>query len=81
MIDSGASGNYVRRCPLEGNQSYEEALQAQKGDTISVRLATRTLVTESKSVNLREKVFDFDSIERCQVLIFDSKYVIILGLS
>ena len=66
LIDSSASGNYVRRCSLEGNPRYAEALKANKGDTITVRLATGTLVTAPKcSVNLGVKFFDFDSIERC----------------
>ena len=34
LIDSGASGNYVRRKSLGGSQQYAEALKAQKGDTI-----------------------------------------------
>ena len=36
-IDSGASGNYVRRYSLEGNPHYVEALKAHKGDAITVR--------------------------------------------
>ena len=48
LIDSGASGNYVRRCSLEGNPRYVEALEAHKGDKITVRLATGTLVTAPK---------------------------------
>ena len=40
-----------------------EALKAHKGDTITVRLATGTLVTALKvPVNLSVKFFDFDSI-------------------
>ena len=66
MIYSGASGNYVRRCSLEGNPRYVEALKAHKGDTITVRLATGILVTAPKVlVNLGVKFFDFDNIERC----------------
>ena len=48
LIDSGASGNYVRRCSLEGNPRYVEALETHEGDTITVRLATGTLVTAPK---------------------------------
>ena len=56
LIDSGASGNYVRRCSLEGNPRYGEALKAHKGDTITVRLATGTLATAPKvPVNLGVK--------------------------
>ena len=56
LRDSGASGNYVRRCSLDGNQCYPEALQAQISDTITVRLATRTLFTVPKvPVNLNVK--------------------------
>ena len=37
LIDSGASGNYFRRCSLEGKPRYVEVLEAHKGDTITVR--------------------------------------------
>ena len=64
-IDSGASVNYVKRCSLEGNPRYVEALEAHKGNNITVRLATGTLVTATKVlVNLGVKFFDFDSIKR-----------------
>ncbi|RAW26018.1 hypothetical protein PC110_g17575 [Phytophthora cactorum] len=66
LIDSGASGNYTRRSTLEGSQQYTEALEVQTRDSISVRLATGTLVTVSKvSVDLGVKFLDFDSVERC----------------
>ena len=63
-----------------------EALKAHKGDTITVRLATGTLVTAPKvPVNLSVKFFDFDSIERYLVLNFWTRYMISslvwLGLS
>ena len=48
LIDSGAYGNYVGRYSLEGNPRYVGALEAHGGDTITVRLATRTLVTAPK---------------------------------
>ena len=48
-IDSGASVNYVKRCSLEGNPRYVEALEAHKGDTITVRLVTGTLVTRTQN--------------------------------
>ena len=38
----------MRRCSLEVNQQYAEAFQAQKGDTIILRLAVGTLVTVAK---------------------------------
>ncbi|KAG3144703.1 hypothetical protein PC128_g24341 [Phytophthora cactorum] len=82
LIDSGASGNYARRSTLEGSQRYAEALDVQTRDTISVRLATGTLVTVSKvSVDLGVKFFDFDSVERCLVLDLDSRYDLILGMA
>ena len=82
LIDSGASGNYVRRGSLEGNPRYVEALEAHKGDTITVRLVTGALVTASKaSVNLGVKLFDFDSIERLLVPDLDSRYDRILGMA
>ena len=60
LIDSGPSSNYVRQCFLGGNQRYDEALKARKGDTISVRLATGDLVTVAKvPVNLGVKFFRF----------------------
>ena len=72
LIDSGAFGNYVRRCSLEGNPRYVEALKSQMGDTIPVRLATGTLVTTSEvPVNLGVKFFEFERIERCLVLDLD----------
>ena len=53
LIDSGASGNYVRRRSLEGSQQYADALAAQKGDKVTVRLVTGTCVTVPKvPVNL-----------------------------
>ena len=82
LIDSGASGNYVRRRSLEGSQQYAEALKAQKGDTITVRLATGACVTVPKvPVNLGVKFGDFDSRERCLVLDLDSRYDLILGMA
>ena len=82
LIDSGASVNYVRCCSLEGKPRYVEANKANKGDTITVRLATGTLVIAPKvSVNLGVKFFDFASIERCLVLDLDSKYDLILGMA
>ncbi|CAH0474309.1 unnamed protein product [Peronospora belbahrii] len=45
LIDSGASGNYVRRASVEGSQQYAEALVARECDTVTVRLATGTRVT------------------------------------
>ena len=66
LIDSGESGYYVRRCSLEGNPRYVEALEAHKGDMITVRFSTGTLFTAPKvPVKLGLKFFDFDSIERC----------------
>ena len=82
LIDFGASGNYVRRCSLEGNPRYVEALEAHKGDTITVRLATDTLVTAPKvPMNLGVKFFDFDGIKLCSVLDLDSRYDHILGMA
>ena len=81
LIDSGTSGNDVKRCSLEGNPRYVEALEAHGGDTITVRLATGTLVSAPKvPVNLGVKFFDFDSMERCLVLDLDSRYDRILGM-
>ena len=45
LIDSGASGYYVRRRSLEGSKLYAEELEAQKGDSITVRHATGVRVT------------------------------------
>ncbi|KAG2999972.1 hypothetical protein PC121_g21055 [Phytophthora cactorum] len=82
LIDSGSSGNYARRSTLEESQQYAEALEVQTRDTISVRLATGTLVTVSKvSVDLGVKFLDFDTVERCLVLDLDSRYDLILGMA
>ena len=82
LIDSGASGNHVRCCSLEGNPRYVEALKAHKVDTITVRLTTGTLVTAPKvPVNLGVKFFDFDNIERCLVLDLNSRYDLNLGMA
>ena len=82
LINSGASGNYVRRQSLEGNQRYAEALKAHESDVITVRLATGTRVTVPKvPLNLGIKFLDFDSIERCLVLDLDSRYDLILGMA
>ena len=59
LIDSGASGNYFRRCSLEENPRYVEAIEAHKGDTITVRFATGTLVTTQSSCELGCEVFRF----------------------
>ena len=77
LIDSGASGNYVRYRSLEGSRQYAEA---HEGDVITVRLATGAHVTELKfPLNLSVKFLDFNSIERCLVLDLDSRYYLILG--
>ena len=82
LIDSGASSNYVRRRSLEGNQQYAEALQAQDGDSITVRLATGARVTVPKvPLNLGLNFLDFNSVERCLVLDLDSRYDLILGMA
>ncbi|KAG3063777.1 hypothetical protein PI124_g16790 [Phytophthora idaei] len=79
---SSSSGNYARRSILEGSQQYTEALEVQTRDTISVRLATGTLVTVLKvTVDLGVKFLDFDSVERCLVLELDSRYDLILGMA
>ena len=81
LIDSGASGNYVRRRSLEGIQQYSESLKAHEGDVITVRQATGNRVTVPKvPLNLGVKFLDFDSIERCLVLDLDSRYDLILGM-
>ena len=65
LIDFCASSSYVRRCSLEGNLRYVEALEAHKGDMFTIRLKTGTLLTAPKvPVSLGLKFFDFDSIER-----------------
>ena len=82
FIDSGASGNYVRRCSLEWNPRYVGALEAHGGDTITVRLATGTLVTAIKvPVNFGVKFLDSDNIERCLVLDLNLRYDLILGMA
>ena len=81
LIDSGTSGNYVRRRSLEGSKEYVDALRAQEGDLITIRLATGTRVTVPKvSLNLGVKFLDFDSVERCLFLDLDSRYDLILGM-
>ena len=75
LFDSGASGNYVRRYYPEGNTRYVGELKAHKGDAITVRLATGTLVNAPKvPVSLGVKFFDFNSTELCLVLNLDSRY-------
>ncbi|GMF19397.1 unnamed protein product [Phytophthora lilii] len=82
LIDSGASGNYARRSTIEGSQLYADALDARKGGLITVRLATRTLVTLSNvAVDLGVRFLDFNSVERCLVLDLDSRYDLILGMA
>ena len=85
MIDSGVSGNDVRCCSLEEDPRYVGAIKAHKGDTITVRLTTGTLVNAPKvPVNLGVKFFDFDSIERHLVLFLDLDMIsslVWLGLS
>ena len=82
LIDSGASGNNVQRRSLEGSQQYAEALKAQEGDVITVRLATGARVTVPKvPLNLDVKFLDSNSIERCLDLDLDSRYDLILGMS
>ena len=82
LIESGASGNYVRRSSLVGIQQYAEALHTHGMDTITVRLARGIQVTVPKvPVNLGIKFMDFDSVERCLVLDLDSRYDLILGMA
>ena len=82
MIESGASVNYVRRFSLEGSPRYVEALKAHKGYTITVSLATGTIVTAPKvPVNLGVNFFDFDSIERCLGLDLVLRYDLILDMA
>ncbi|POM79687.1 LOW QUALITY PROTEIN: Hypothetical protein PHPALM_2580 [Phytophthora palmivora] len=82
LIDSGASGNYVRRSTVEGSQLYAEALRARASDVVTVRLATGTRVTVPKvPLDLGVKFLDFDSRERCLVLDLDSRYDLILGMA
>ena len=82
LIDSGASGNYVRRSSLVGSQLYAETLQAQESDTLTVRLATGTRVTVPKvRVNLGIKFMEFDSIKRCLVLDLGARYDLILAMA
>ncbi|CAH0522642.1 unnamed protein product [Peronospora belbahrii] len=82
VIDSGASGNYVRRSTVEGSQQYAEALVARKSDTFTVRLATGTRVTVPKvPMDLNVKFLDFNSMERCLVLNLDARYNLILGMA
>ena len=82
LIDSGASGNFVRRRSLEGSQQYAEALKAQEGDVITIRLATGARVTVPKvPLNLGLKFLDFNSVERCLALDLDSRYDLILGIA
>ena len=82
LIDSGASGNYVRRSSLVGSQQYAEALSAKGGKTITVRLATGIQVTVPKvPVSLGIKFMDFDSVKLCLVLDLDSRYDLILGMA
>ena len=81
LIESGASGNYVRRRSLEGSQQYGEALKAHEGDVITVLLATGDRVTVPKVVlNLGVKFLDFNSIELRIVLDLDSRYDLTLGI-
>ena len=57
-------------------------LQAQEGDSVTVRLATGARVTVPKvSLNLGLKFLDFDSVERCLVLDLESRYDLILGMA
>ena len=73
--------NYVRRRSLERNQQYAEALKAQDGDGILVRLATGARVTVPKvPLNLDVKILGFNSFERCLDLDLDSRYDLILGM-
>ncbi|POM71719.1 Reverse transcriptase, partial [Phytophthora palmivora] len=82
LIDSGASGNYVRRSTVEGSQLYAEALRARASDVVTVRLATGTRVTVPMvPLDLGVKFIDFDSRERCLVLDLDSRYDLILGMA
>ena len=82
IIDSGASGNYVRRSSLIGSQLYAEALQAQGSDTITFHLATRKRVTVARVfVNLNVKCMGFDGVELCLVLILNTRYDLFLGMA
>ncbi|GMF42376.1 unnamed protein product [Phytophthora fragariaefolia] len=82
LVDSGASGNYTRRSMMEGSQLYAEALKARNCDIVTVHLATGTRVTVPKvPVDLGVKFLDFDSVERCLVLVLDARYDLVLGMA
>ena len=67
---------------VEGNRICAEALQAQNGDTSTVRLAigTRFSVPEVL-VKLGVMISNFDSIKRCLVVDLDSRYDLILDMA
>lgn len=69
LIEFEACENYVRRSSLGGSQLYADAIKSQRGDTVTVRLATGKRVTVPKVlVGLKLEYLDFDSVERCTVL-------------
>ncbi|KAE9342678.1 hypothetical protein PR003_g9339 [Phytophthora rubi] len=82
LIDSGASGNFVRRSTVDGSQQYAVTLQERSRDVVTVRLAMGTRVTVPKvSLDLGVKFLDFASTERCLVLDLDSRYDLVLGMA
>lgn len=63
LIDSGASSYYVRSRYFYGSQQYAEALKAQEGDSITVRLAAKVCVIISTVLlNLGLQVLGFHSV-------------------
>ncbi|OWZ14113.1 hypothetical protein PHMEG_00012447, partial [Phytophthora megakarya] len=70
LIDSGASGNYVRRSTVEGSV------------TLSLFVLRRVRVTEPKvPLDLGVKFLDFDSTEHCLILDLDQRYDLILSMA
>ena len=53
-----------------------------RADSITVRLATGVrAAVPNVPLDLGVKLLDFNSVERCLVLSFDSRYDIILGMA
>lgn len=63
-------------------QQYTEALNAQEGDSITVRLTTWFRVAVPRiAIKLSIKFCVFDDVERCLALGLDSRYDLILGMA
>lgn len=81
LIGSRALRNYAReRSIAENGTVLDEAVKTSKDESVSVKVATGSVVTTRRvDVDLRLKFRDFDAVEYFTVLHVDERYDLIMG--